>query len=207
MSNPLYLGMLTFALTLLLALAAAWGLHALDAADDPWLMALILSTTSLGLVVPVLKERNLVGQPYGQALLVSAVIADFATMILVSVYVLLRTRGLTAEVMLFLLLFGAFATAYRLARDGAPPASHCGHDGRIGAGHDADQCARRFCHRAVLHRAGTGSGRGDDPGGFLGRRPHLPAFRQRRIRPAPQPGRDRLRIFHPHLFYHGGRKL
>ena len=116
LANPLYLGTLTFVLTVLLALAAAWGLHALDAADDPWLMALILSTTSLGLVVPVLKEQNLMGQSFGQALLVSAVIADFATMILVSVYVVLRTRGLTAEVMLFLLLFGAFATAYRLAR-------------------------------------------------------------------------------------------
>jgi Kef-type K+ transport system membrane component KefB/Trk K+ transport system NAD-binding subunit len=116
LTNPLYLGTLTFVLTVLLALAAAWGLHTLDAADDPWLMALILSTTSLGLVVPVLKERNLMGHSFGQTLLVSAVIADFATMILVSVYVLLRTRGLTAEVMLFLLLFGAFATAYRLAR-------------------------------------------------------------------------------------------
>ncbi|MFC2055486.1 cation:proton antiporter, partial [Chloroflexota bacterium] len=114
--NPLYLGMLTFLLTLLLALTAAWGLHALDAADDLWLMALILSTTSLGLVVPVLKERNLLGHSFGQALLISAVIADFATMLLVSVYVVLRTRGLTAEVMLFLLLFGAFATAYRVAR-------------------------------------------------------------------------------------------
>jgi Kef-type K+ transport system membrane component KefB/Trk K+ transport system NAD-binding subunit len=117
LANPMYLGTLTFVLTVSLALVAAWGLHALDAADDPWLMALILSTTSLGLVVPVLKERNLMAQSYGQALLVSAVIADFATMILVSVYVLLRTRGLTAEVLLFLLLFGAFATVYRLARE------------------------------------------------------------------------------------------
>ena len=116
LANPLYLGMLTFALTLLLALLFAWGLRALDAADDPWLMALILSTTSLGLVVPVLKERDLVGHTFGQALLVSAVIADFATMLLVSIYVLLRTRGLSAEVLLFLLLFGAFATAYRITR-------------------------------------------------------------------------------------------
>lgn len=116
LAKPLNLGALTFALTLFLALLAAWGLHGMDAADDPWLMALILSTTSLGLVVPVLKERDLTGQPYGQTLLVSAVIADFATMLLVSVYVLLRTRGVTAEVLLFLLLFGAFATAYRVAR-------------------------------------------------------------------------------------------
>lgn len=116
LSNPFMLGVLTFILTLFLGLAAAWGLNALDAADDPWLMALILSTTSLGLVAPVLKERDMTGHKYGQALLISAVIADFATMLLVSIYVLLRTEGLSAEVMLFLLLFGAFATAYRLAR-------------------------------------------------------------------------------------------
>ncbi|HID64890.1 MAG TPA: hypothetical protein EYP49_19400 [Anaerolineae bacterium] len=116
LSNPLSLGGLTFVLTVVLALGAAWGLHALDAADDPWLMALILSTTSLGLVVPVLKERDLLREPYGQSLLVSAVVADFATMLLVSVYVVLHTRGLTPEVLLVLLLFGAFGTAYRLAR-------------------------------------------------------------------------------------------
>lgn len=115
LDNPLSLGVLTFVLTLLMALLAAWGLHALDAADDPWLMALILSTTSLGLVVPVLKERNLTPQPYGQMLLVSAVVADFMTMLLVSVYVVLHTQGLSLEVLLVLLLFGAFGTAYRLA--------------------------------------------------------------------------------------------
>jgi hypothetical protein len=42
-----------------------------DAADDAWLMALILSTTSLGIVMPMLKERGLTTKPYGQALLTS----------------------------------------------------------------------------------------------------------------------------------------
>jgi Kef-type K+ transport system membrane component KefB/Trk K+ transport system NAD-binding subunit len=114
--NPLGLGILTFTVTLVLALVASLGLRRLDAADDPWLMALILSTTSLGLVMPVLKERDLTSRPYGQTLLVSAVVADFATMLLVSVYVILHTQGLTPELLLVLLLFGAFGTAYRLAR-------------------------------------------------------------------------------------------
>jgi len=116
LGNPLSLGGLTFCVTLVLGLVAAWGLHALDAADDPWLMALILSTTSLGLVVPVLKERDMTGMPFGQTLLVSAVVADFATMLLVSVFVVLHTQGLTPEVLLVLILFGAFGTAYRVAR-------------------------------------------------------------------------------------------
>lgn len=115
LGNPLGIGGLTFVLTLLLALLAAQGLHTLDAADDPWLMALILSTTSLGLVVPVLKERELTDQPYGQTLLISSVVADFATMLLVSVYVVIHTRGLTPEVLIVLLLFLAFGIAYRIA--------------------------------------------------------------------------------------------
>jgi Kef-type K+ transport system membrane component KefB/Trk K+ transport system NAD-binding subunit len=116
LNNPLTLGAFAFVLTLALAVGAGWGLHSLDAADDPWLAALILSTTSLGLVMPVLKERGLMAKPYGQTLLVAAVIADFATMLLVSVYVVLQTEGLSLQVLLVLLLFGAFGTAYRLAR-------------------------------------------------------------------------------------------
>jgi Kef-type K+ transport system membrane component KefB/Trk K+ transport system NAD-binding subunit len=115
-SNPLTLGVLAFMLTLGMSLAGALGLRALDAADDPWLMALILSTTSLGLVMPVLKERGLMNRAYGQALLVAAVIADFATMLLVSIYVLLHTQGLTLELLLVLVLFGVFGLAYRIAR-------------------------------------------------------------------------------------------
>jgi Kef-type K+ transport system membrane component KefB/Trk K+ transport system NAD-binding subunit len=115
-SNPLSLGVLIFGLTLVLAAASGWGLNRVDAADDPWIMALILATTSLGVVVPVLKERDLLDNPYGQSLLVAAVIADFVTMLLVSVYVVLRLRGLSPELLLVLLLFGAFGTAYRMAR-------------------------------------------------------------------------------------------
>jgi trk system potassium uptake protein TrkA len=115
-NNPLSLGVLTFAATIVLALLAAWGLQKLNATDDPYLMALILSTTSLGLVMPVLKERGLTNQPYGQSLLVAAVIADFATMLLVSIYAVLHTQGLSLDLLLVLILFGAFGTAYRMAR-------------------------------------------------------------------------------------------
>jgi Kef-type K+ transport system membrane component KefB len=116
LSNPLGTGVLVFILTLSLATLGGWALGMLDAADDPWLAALILSTTSLGLVMPVLKERGLTQKPYGQALLVAALVADFATMLLVSVYVVLITEGLTPRILLVLLLFGAFVTAYRLGR-------------------------------------------------------------------------------------------
>jgi trk system potassium uptake protein TrkA len=116
LSNPLSLAIIIFAVTLSLSVIAAFVLRTLDAADDPWLMAFILSTTSLGLVMPVLKERGLMSRPYGQALLVAAVVADFVTMLLVSVYVILHTQGLSFELLLVLLLFGVFTTVYRIAR-------------------------------------------------------------------------------------------
>jgi Kef-type K+ transport system membrane component KefB/Trk K+ transport system NAD-binding subunit len=116
LDNPLSLGTVVFALTLALGIAAGWGLHLLDAVNDPWLMGLILSTTSLGVVVPVLKERDFLDKPYGQLLLVSSVVADFVTMLLVSIYVVVNTHGLSLEVLLVLILFGVFGTAYRLAR-------------------------------------------------------------------------------------------
>jgi trk system potassium uptake protein len=115
-SNPLSIGVLAFLLTLCLSLAGAAGLHFLGATDAPWIIAFILSTTSLGLVMPVLKERGLMNRPYGQSLLVAAVVADFATMLLVSVYVILHTQGLSFELLLILLLFGIFAGVVRIAR-------------------------------------------------------------------------------------------
>ena len=116
LSNPLGLGLVSFALTVILALLGGWVLHQMNPSDDLVLMAMILATTSLGVVVPVLKEQDLLGQSYGQVLLVMSVIADFATMLLVSVYVLINTEGLSLDVLLVLLLFGVFGTAYRIAQ-------------------------------------------------------------------------------------------
>lgn len=48
-------------------------------------IALVLSTTSVGIVVPTLKERGLTTGAYGQIILASAILADFLTMMLVSV--------------------------------------------------------------------------------------------------------------------------
>jgi Kef-type K+ transport system membrane component KefB/Trk K+ transport system NAD-binding subunit len=106
----------SFALTVILALLGGWVLHQLNTSDDLVILALILATTSLGVVVPVLKEQDLLRHSYGQVLLVMSVIADFATMLLVSVYVLINTEGLSLDVLLVLLLFGVFGTAYRIAR-------------------------------------------------------------------------------------------
>ncbi len=114
-SNHLVLGVVTFVLTLVLAACCAFLLARLDPMVDPWILSLILATTSLGVVAPVLKERGFMNERFGQLVLASAMVADFLSIFLISVYVLLRSRGPTFELLLVLLLIAAFVVAYRVA--------------------------------------------------------------------------------------------
>ena len=110
--GPVQIGSLTFTLTLAMSIPVGFLLVGLDLARSPWMMALILSTTSLGVVMPVLKEKNLSGGQYGQSLLISALIADFATMLLITVVVAIMSTGLTFDILLISLLFVAVFLMY-----------------------------------------------------------------------------------------------
>lgn len=55
--------------------------------NNAFLMTLIISTISLGVVVPTLKEANIMNKSIGQIILLIAVIADLVTMILLAVFV------------------------------------------------------------------------------------------------------------------------
>ena len=46
----------------------------------------MLSATSLGIVVPVLKDAGEIGSTFGQLVIAAATIADFATVILLSLF-------------------------------------------------------------------------------------------------------------------------
>ena len=116
LNNPIFLGVSVFILTILVAFAAAEVMYFLGWIEQPFFIALILSTTSLGIVVPVLKERGLMTTRYGQALLMSALVADFGTLVLITVDVAILSRGITFEVLLVLLLLVAFAVAVQVGK-------------------------------------------------------------------------------------------
>lgn len=112
--NPFVLGTLMFTLSAGLSLAAGFGMIRYGLARDPWIMAMILTTTSLGVVAPVLKERGLTDNRFGQTILVGALLADFLTILFIGAYVLLIGDGANTRLLLILLLFAAFVAAYRL---------------------------------------------------------------------------------------------
>ncbi len=67
-----------------IALLSARLLYWLGFAENVNFTALILTTTSLGIIVPILRERGLIARPVGQTLLLSAMAADFTTAVLIS---------------------------------------------------------------------------------------------------------------------------
>ncbi len=111
--GPVQLGVVSFGLTLGFSAGLGYLFYHFGFVQNPWMMALILSTTSLGIVVPVLKEKGISNGSYGQSLLVSALIADFATMFLITVLVAAISSGLTLDILLIGVLFVAFFFMYR----------------------------------------------------------------------------------------------
>lgn len=114
--GPLALAGLSFVLTVVLAGAFSSELLARGLANDALMVGLILSTTSLGVVLPVLKERGLSAGPFGQTLLLAALLADFVTMLLITVYVTLKAKGVTLDILLVGLLFVAALVVWRVGR-------------------------------------------------------------------------------------------
>ncbi|MGG3564078.1 monovalent cation:proton antiporter family protein [Neobacillus rhizosphaerae] len=78
---------------------------------NAFLMTLIISTISLGVVVPTLKEAHLMKTVIGQIILLVAVIADLVTMILLAIFVSLYEAG-HGNTWLLLILFAAGVILY-----------------------------------------------------------------------------------------------
>ncbi|MBF8984088.1 cation:proton antiporter [Lutibacter sp. B2] len=112
--KPVTIAFFLFMGTIFLAFIISYFLKQFGFILNVPLITLIFSTTSLGIVVPTLKEKHLLHGEYGQIILLSALIADFATMVLVTVYISLYTSAATYKVFLILLLFVAFFVFYKM---------------------------------------------------------------------------------------------
>ncbi len=115
LTQPLAMGILIFGGTVIIAFAATLFFAPAGATSNPMLFGLILSTTSLGVVVPVLKERELTSSLFGQYALVAASIADFATLILLTTVIAILSRGLTLDLLLIPTLLLIFLLVARFS--------------------------------------------------------------------------------------------
>ncbi len=114
LSNPLLVGFTFFLLSLLLSWGSAHLLDAIMPIKNKWYFALIMVTTSVGIILPVLKSRNELNSRYGQMIITAAAIADILSIILFSFTAFIIKHGFQPELFLILGLFFLFYLFYRI---------------------------------------------------------------------------------------------
>ena len=97
----LRLALAGFAVSFGIAVVIGYGLDAAGIVGAPFLVAVILSATSLAVVLPLLKDSGLAGSAFGQMVIAAASIADVATVILLSLFFSEETDGIGVRLVLF----------------------------------------------------------------------------------------------------------
>ncbi|MEO8330466.1 MAG: cation:proton antiporter [Candidatus Nanopelagicales bacterium] len=109
----LRVAVLGYLLTLLLGVPIGLGLDAIGWVLSPVLVIIALSATSLGLVVPVLKDAHKSDGDVGQTTIVAATVADLCAIVLLSV-LFSASDGSTGSRLILLGMFIAFIAATAL---------------------------------------------------------------------------------------------
>lgn len=171
--QPVLRGTLMFVLTTALAAASAvvLGLGIF--------MTLVLATTSVGLVVPTLRSGRTLGTPLGQDILMTALIADFATLVAASLASLILRVGIDLQLLAFPLFIGLSVAAFAVLRAVAWwwPDPFV----RFFDRHDPESLGVRFAMAMVLLGAGLAAALGIEPalGAFLAGTGVATVFRHR----------------------------
>ena len=77
---------LAYVVSFAIAIVVGLGLKAGDLIETPLLVAIILASTSLGVIIPVLKDAGEVSSQFGQLVIAGATIADFSAIFLLSIF-------------------------------------------------------------------------------------------------------------------------
>lgn len=113
--NPVFVSFLIFILILCAAAGLSLLLVKIGLVKHWYLMFLIISTVSLGVVLPVLKEKKLIETELGQVVLLVTALADVTSMLLLTVLVMIQSPSYQG-LFLFLLFFAIFFIVYRFLK-------------------------------------------------------------------------------------------
>jgi Kef-type K+ transport system membrane component KefB len=113
--NPLLVGLTFFISSIILSYFGTLALSKVIEIKSIWYFSLIMVTTSVGIILPVLKSRGEISSRFGQMLIVAAAIADIFSIILFSFTAFIIKNGFKSEV---LLIFGLFLAFFLFSRIG-----------------------------------------------------------------------------------------
>ncbi len=113
-ANPLLVGIVHFVIAIALSYGATLLLARLINIPHAWYFSLIMGTTSVGIVLPVLKSRGELSARFGQMIIISAALADILSIILFTFTAFIIKNGFKTELLYILILFFVFYLFYRL---------------------------------------------------------------------------------------------
>jgi len=112
--NPLVVALIYFILTIILSYLGAIVLSHIVEINNEWYFSLIMVTTSVGIILPVIKARGETSGAYGQMLIIMAAVADIFSIILFTFTAYILKNGFRMEITYILILFVFFYLLYRL---------------------------------------------------------------------------------------------
>ena len=107
-------GTLGWVMSLTIGMAVGVALDSAGADVEWWLLAVAVSTTSLGTLVPILSDAQLLPTPLGRAVLGTGVAGEFWPIIVISIF-LTGVYGAATEFLLLVLFGGLVAGAAKVA--------------------------------------------------------------------------------------------
>jgi Kef-type K+ transport system membrane component KefB len=106
---------LGFAVSFAIAILIGVGLHAGGFVKSPLFVAIVLVATSLGVIFPVLKDSGNIDSSLGELVIAAASIADFGSIILLSLFFSGKSSTSTAGRLILLGIFGLAVVAVGVA--------------------------------------------------------------------------------------------
>ena len=94
-----------FGFSFALALVVGYGLRAEELVHSPLLIAIILSATALGVILPILKDAGETATPFGQVVVAAAAIAEIVPIVLLSLFFTGEAAGIGAKLVLLIAFF------------------------------------------------------------------------------------------------------
>ncbi|NOY50411.1 MAG: hypothetical protein GXO88_07615 [Chlorobi bacterium] len=114
LKNPLLVGLAQFAIAIILSYFASFGLSQIIDIPSVWYFSLIMVTTSVAIVLPVLKDRGEINSRFGQMIIISAAVADILSIILFTFTAFIIKNGFHYKLLYILALFIVFFIFYKL---------------------------------------------------------------------------------------------
>ena len=116
LKNPLLVGLSHFIFAILLSVLATLMLAQIIVIPNIWYFSLIMVTTSVAIVLPVLKDRGEIGSRFGQMIIITAAVADILSIILFTFTAFLIKNGFHYKLIFILALFLLFFLFYKFIR-------------------------------------------------------------------------------------------